>query len=73
MPGTGVENVLPYASKVDIVLVMTVEPGLGGQEFMNNASFKVETLQHKYPDLEVKTDCWDVPSKVRVQVSSNFL
>jgi ribulose-phosphate 3-epimerase len=29
-PGTAVESVLPFVSRVDTVLVMTVEPGFGG-------------------------------------------
>lgn len=34
-PDTVAEEVFPYLNKLDIVLVMTVEPGFGGQEFMN--------------------------------------
>ena len=33
-PGTGVEAVLNYITLVDMVLVMTVEPGFGGQSFI---------------------------------------
>lgn len=35
-PITGAEAVLPYVKDVDLILVMTVEPGFGGQAFLEN-------------------------------------
>lgn len=35
-PGTPVEHVFPYASELDLVLILTVEPGFGGQAFMED-------------------------------------
>lgn len=55
-PGTPVEEVLPYADQVDMVLVMTVEPGFGGQKFMENMMPKVEALRQKYPGLDIEVD-----------------
>ena len=43
-PDTPVEEILPFLSKLDLVLVMSVEPGFGGQEFNPIALDKISTL-----------------------------
>lgn len=43
-PNTKVEQILPYLSQVDLILVMTVEPGKGGQPFMSEMISKIKTL-----------------------------
>ncbi len=44
-PGTSVEELKPYLSEVDLVLVMTVEPGFGGQSFREEQLQKITTLR----------------------------
>lgn len=44
-PITGAEAVLPYVKDVDLILVMTVEPGFGGQKFMPSALDKLRWLK----------------------------
>ena len=44
-PNTRAEAVLPFLDKCDIVLVMTVEPGFGGQKFMPSALDKLRWLK----------------------------
>ncbi|MBR1482334.1 MAG: ribulose-phosphate 3-epimerase [Ruminococcus sp.] len=44
-PHTPAEAVFPYLDKVDLVLVMTVEPGFGGQSFMADMMPKVQALR----------------------------
>lgn len=43
-PATPVEKVLPYLAELDMVLVMSVVPGFGGQSFMGEVLDKVRTL-----------------------------
>ena len=43
-PATTVEEILPYLDKVDLVLVMSVEPGFGGQKFNPVALEKIKEL-----------------------------
>ncbi len=44
-PKTPASAVLPFVDKCDIILVMTVEPGFGGQKFMADMMPKVETIR----------------------------
>ena len=42
--GTSVEQIIPLLKYVDLVLVMSVEPGFGGQKFMEDSLNKIEQL-----------------------------
>ena len=43
-PATPVEKVFPFLDKLDLVLVMSVEPGLGGQKFLPESLDKISAL-----------------------------
>ena len=46
-PKTAAEEVFPYLDKLSMVLVMTVEPGFGGQSFMPETMEKIKTLREE--------------------------
>lgn len=50
---TKIEKVLPF---VDLVLIMSVEPGFGGQKFMPEVLEKIEIIRKKYPELDISID-----------------
>ncbi|WP_269542121.1 ribulose-phosphate 3-epimerase [Cerasicoccus fimbriatus] len=43
-PGTPTDDLLPYLDHVDLVLLMTVQPGFGGQSFRTDVLPKIETV-----------------------------
>ena len=53
-PGTPAEAVYPYLDKLDLVLVMTVEPGFGGQKFMADMCPKIRAIRQKADSLGKK-------------------
>ncbi len=44
-PGTPAAAVLPWLEQVDMVLVMTVEPGFGGQKYMDTCTEKIRQVR----------------------------
>jgi len=59
-PGTEIETLLPYVDKVEMILIMTVEPGFGGQSFMNDMVpriTKIREFANKVnPSLHIEVD-----------------
>lgn len=55
-PATPIETVLKYSEQVDMVLVMTVVPGLGGQSFMVDQMAKVRTTRDRHPTKDIEVD-----------------
>jgi ribulose-phosphate 3-epimerase len=55
-PGTPVEVLDPYLEFLDWVLIMSVEPGFGGQSFIPNALDKIKWLREQAPSLDIAVD-----------------
>ncbi|MDD4526916.1 MAG: ribulose-phosphate 3-epimerase [Candidatus Margulisbacteria bacterium] len=54
-PATPVENIFPVLGMVDLVLIMSVNPGFGGQKFIEYTLEKVRTLKNKIKELGLQT------------------
>src|ERR1700690_177137 len=59
-PGTPAESIEPYLGQVDLVLVMTVQPGFGGQHFREDMLPKIATIdrwrEERGLDLRIEVD-----------------
>ena len=61
-PATPVDVLWPLletsdpSERPDMVLIMTVEPGFGGQKFMRSELPKVKALRQRYPSLDIEVD-----------------
>ena len=55
-PATPAEEAFPFLDTADMVLVMTVEPGFGGQSFMSDMLEKIRALRHECTKRGLDTD-----------------
>ena len=55
-PGTPAEAVFPYLNDIFMVLVMTVEPGFGGQSFMADMLPKIEKIRARDKNIHIQVD-----------------
>lgn len=55
-PGTPVDCLFPYLNKVEMVLVMTVEPGFGGQKYMDITTPKIQAVRREIDERGLSVD-----------------
>lgn len=54
-PKTNINKIFPYLKDLDLVLIMSVEPGKSGQSFMESVLYKIEALKKKITEDNLKT------------------
>jgi ribulose-phosphate 3-epimerase len=54
-PETSIDKVMPVLEMIDLVLVMSVNPGFGGQKFMKETLEKVKSLRKQIDSRDLKT------------------
>lgn len=79
-PQTPIESVYPYLHLCDMVLVMTVEPGYGGQEFIPETLEKISELRtmadhlgHKQLDIQVDGGISEATAAAVKKAGANIL
>lgn len=65
-PATPVDVILPYGELADMLLVMTVEPGFGGQKFMVDMMPKVRALRERFPLMDIEVDGGVSPANIDI-------
>lgn len=65
-PGTPVEMITPLLDVVDLVLVMTVNPGWGGQSFLPDTLSKIRQIHKMRPELRIQVDGGITPETIGV-------
>ena len=55
-PNTPLNIIDKYLKKVDIILIMSVEPGFGGQKFIENTTERIKYIRNKNKDIIIEVD-----------------
>ena len=69
-PNTPLERIKPYLNMVDMVLVMTVEPGWAGQKFIEPMASKIRELRMLMPGLDIEVDGGITPLTARTAMEN---
>lgn len=78
-PGTPLENIYPIMDMIDQVILMTVNPGFGGQKFLESQLEKISNLRkfinenNLEIDIEIDGGVNDVTGKLCVDAGANIL
>ena len=55
-PNTNINEIIPYLNKINLVLIMSVEPGFGGQKFIHNSLEKAKELRKLNKEITIEID-----------------
>ncbi len=55
-PNTPIDSLLPFKGLFDMVLIMSVEPGFGGQKFIDSSVEKIRRARELFPDVLIEVD-----------------
>ena len=55
-PGTPVEAVKPYLDKIEMLLIMTVEPGFGGQKYIPESTERIKNARQMIDEMGLDVD-----------------
>lgn len=75
-PKTEAKEIFEFLGKIDLLLVMTVEPGFGGQEFMHDCAMKIPSIRENAPDnliIQVDGGINNLTSKICTSLGANSL
>ncbi len=75
-PKTDVSVLFPYIDSIDLALIMTVEPGFGGQEFIHDCALKIPQLKEKCSEnfiIQVDGGINNLTAKICTSLGANSL
>ncbi|MBP9477389.1 MAG: ribulose-phosphate 3-epimerase [Sebaldella sp.] len=74
-PATSTDTLRYIINKVDMVLVMSVNPGFGGQSFIDYTITKIKEIKKMRPDVDIQVDGGinDITSKKVIEAGANIL
>jgi len=75
-PKTEAKEIFKYLNDIDLVLVMTVEPGFGGQEFMHDCAMKIPEIRENAPEsliIQVDGGINNLTAKICKSLGANSL
>ena len=74
-PATDIAFLDNIYEKLDLILVMTVNPGFGGQKFLNQMIEKIRKVRNKFPHIDIQVDGGinDETAKLVIEAGANIL
>ena len=75
-PKTEAKEIFQFLNDIDLLLVMTVEPGFGGQEFMHDCAMKIPSIKENAPEnliIQVDGGINNLTAKICTSLGANSL